>query len=138
MSANKLQPSDASVDEFLAGLSEQKRQDSQTLISMMREITGLEPVLWGTIVGFGSQHYRYESGREGDMPLVAFSPRKANLTIYINEGFADYGELLAQLGKHTTSVSCLYVKKLAEIDLGVLQQIIQKSYDHGVGGEHGI
>lgn len=128
MSANKLQPSAVSVDEFLAELDEQKRQDSLGLISMMHEITGLEPVLWGTIIGFGTQHYKYESGREGDMPFVAFSPRKANLTIYINEGFADYGELLTKLGRHTTSVSCLYIKKLADIDQSILEQIIRKSY----------
>lgn len=100
---------------------------------MMREISGEQPVMWGpSIIGFGSIHYRYKSGREGDIPLLGFSPRKTAITIYFSEGFSDYQAELAHLGKHTTSVSCLYIKRLADIDVAVLRQMLvhSEALDH--------
>lgn len=130
MAENKTQPTTASVDDFLAGLTERRRTEASTLIGLMRRITGAEPVMWGpSIIGFGSVHYRYDSGREGDMPVLGFSPRKARLTIYFSEGFDRYGEQLAKLGKHSISVSCLYATKLADIDLDVLTTMLQVSAD---------
>ena len=97
----------------------------------MKRITGLEPEMWGpSIVGFGSYHYRYDSGREGDMPLTGFSPRKQSLTVYIMPGFAGYEDLLGRLGKHRTGVSCLYINKLADVDQDVLTELICRSFAH--------
>lgn len=96
----------------------------------MREISSEQPVMWGpSIIGFGSVHYRYKSGREGDMPLLGFSPRKSAITVYFSEGFSEYTTELANLGKYTTSVSCLYIKKLTDIDLSVLRQMLTRSYN---------
>ncbi len=130
MSENKTQKTNASVTDFLNSIpDERKRQDGFTLLALMSEITGLEPKMWGpSMIGFGDVHYKYESGREGDMFKVGFSPRKQNLTIYITDGFANYQELLAKLGKHKTSVSCLYVNKLADIDLTVLREMVSRSF----------
>ena len=125
MAENKTQPTAASVAEFLDGVAPRRQEESEKLIALMREISGNEPVLWGpSIIGFGSTQYRYESGREGDMPVLAFSPRKARLTIYF-DGFDRYAEHLARLGKHSTSVACLYMNKLDDIDLGVLREMLE-------------
>lgn len=130
MAENKTQPTTASVEDFLSGLTERRRGEASTLIGIMTRITGEDAVIWGpSIIGFGSQHYRYDSGREGDMPGLAFSPRKARLTIYFSEGFDRYEDRLAKLGKHTTSVSCLYATKLADLDLVVLESMLTTSYD---------
>lgn len=130
MAENKTQPTTQSVDDFLAGLTERRRTEASTLIGLMGRITGEEPVMWGpSIIGFGSVHYRYDSGREGDIPVLGFSPRKARLTIYFSEGFDRYGEQLAKLGKHSISVSCLYATKLADIDLDVLATMLRVSAD---------
>ena len=95
---------------------------------MMKTITNNEPKMWGTsIIGFGDYHYEYKSGREGDFFLTGFSPRKQNLTLYINGGFDKYGDLLEKLGKYKTSKACLYIKKLADVDIQVLQEIVTKS-----------
>ncbi|MCW5953023.1 MAG: DUF1801 domain-containing protein [Propionibacteriaceae bacterium] len=134
MPENKTQPTTASVSDFLAGLPPRRREEAETLIELMRSISGLEPVLWGpSIIGFGSVHYRYDSGREGDMPLLGFSPRKARLTIYFSEGFDRYGEQLAMLGKHSSSVSCLYATKLADLDLDVLREMLVSSHRRYAG-----
>ena len=94
----------------------------------MKQITKEEPIMWGpSIVGFGSYHYKYESGREGDMCITGFSPRKQNLTIYILPGFKRYSELMKKLGKHKTGSSCLYINKLEDVDLKVLKQLITES-----------
>ncbi len=99
--------------------------------SCSAQVTKLEPAMWGTsIVGFGSYHYKYESGREGDMPLVGFSPRKQNLTLYIMDGFEGYDRLLGKLGKHSTGKSCLYINKLEDVDLDVLRELVASSYKH--------
>jgi hypothetical protein len=127
MAENKTRPTDAGVADFLNTIEdERKRADSFALLAMMREATGQEPKMWGpAIVGFGDVHYRYESGREGDWFRVGFSPRKANLTLYLTEGFPRYEELLARLGKHTTGKSCLYIKRLADVDPAVLRELIE-------------
>ena len=133
MAENKTQPTAASVAEFLDGVAPRRQEESEKLIALMREISGHEPVLWGpSIIGFGSTHYRYESGREGDMPVLAFSPRKARLTIYF-DGFDQYADQLARLGKHASSVSCLYVNKLDDIDLGVLREMLEICHSRFAG-----
>ena len=97
----------------------------------MKTITGEEPKMWGSsIIGFGAYHYKYDSGREGDMPKVGFSPRKQSLTLYIMNGFDRYEELMEKLGKHKTGKSCLYVNKLADIDEGVLKELITLSFHY--------
>ncbi|MBK7897242.1 MAG: DUF1801 domain-containing protein [Anaerolineaceae bacterium] len=131
MAENKTQPTDENVTDFLNSVAhDTRRADGFTLLQMMEEITGETAVLWGSIVGFGSYHYQYESGREGDMPLVAFSPRKQSMTVYILPGFDAYDELLSQLGKHKIGKACLYINKLADVDETVLRQLIKQSYDH--------
>jgi hypothetical protein len=129
MSENKTQKTNASVIDFLNGLpDENKRQDCLTLLEMMSEITDLEPKMWGaSIVGFGDVHYKYASGREGDWFKVGFSPRKQNLTLYMMDGFPKYQDLLAKLGKHKTGVSCLYIKKLSDVNIDILRQMIAQS-----------
>lgn len=129
---NKTQPTQVNVESFLSSVENKTRlQDARTLIDVMRQITGEPPVMWGpSIIGFGTSHYRYESGREGDVPLVGFSPRKANLALYLGKSFADYDTLIAQLGKHKTGASCLYVNKLADVDLRVLETMIENSAAH--------
>ncbi len=131
MAENKTQKTDAGVTDFLNKIpDEKKRQDSFALLELMRQVTGLEPQMWGeSIVGFGDAHYKYASGREGDWFRVGFSPRKQNLALYIMEGFPKHQELLAKLGRHKTGVSCLYIKKLADIDLSVLRELLAQSVE---------
>jgi len=130
MAENKTRPTDVPVDEFIAQVENKRRRaDAETALEIYGEVTGLEPVMWGpSIVGYGSRHYVYASGREGDMPAAGFSPRKSNMTFYINAGFEGAAELLAKLGKHRTSVSCLYINKLADVDLDVLREIIARDF----------
>ena len=132
MSENKTRPTASDVSEFLNQVDHPtRREDGLKLLDIMTEITGEDAVLWGSsIVGFGNYHYKYESGREGDMPLVGFSPRKQSMTVYIMPGFDEYDDLLGQLGKHKTGKSCLYVNKLADVDETVLRDLIQQSYQH--------
>ena len=128
MSDNKTKPTNVDVETFLQSVSESRRDDAHKLIAMMREISGESPVMWGpSIIGFGSEHYKYASGREGDMPHLGFSPRKASLTIYFNRGFDSQNELLEKLGKFKTSVSCLYINKLTDVDLDVLREMLEKA-----------
>lgn len=113
-----------SVEAFIAQVTpERRRRDAQTLVSLLADISGREPELWGTIIGFGTCHYRYPTGTEGDMPVLAFAPRAAASTIYLDRA-ERHAEALAQLGPHTTSVACLYVKDLDKIDLTVLRGIL--------------
>ena len=130
MAKNKTQPTSASVEEFLAGVENvRRRTDAQVVLEMYRNITGLPPVMWGpSIIGFGSRHYKYESGREGEMLAAGFSPRKANLTFYVGDEFEGAAELYAALGKHKKSVACLYINKLDDVDLEVLREIIAGDY----------
>lgn len=128
MAENKTKPTKVSIESLLKTVSRARQQEAQALITMMTEITGLQPVLWGpSIIGFGSMRYRHDSGREGDMPCLAFSPRKAAITVYF-EGFDRYVDQLSRLGKHKSSVSCLYINKLADVDLAVLREMLQLSY----------
>ncbi|MGI9384131.1 MAG: DUF1801 domain-containing protein [Methyloligellaceae bacterium] len=131
MAELKTRATDASVEAFLDGIDhDRKRRDACVINDMMRRITGYEPKMWGpSIVGFGSYHYKYESGREGDYLLTGFSPRKSALTIYIMPGFSQYHDLMGKLGKHKTGKSCLYVNKLDDIDLATLEELIQLSVD---------
>ncbi|MEX0288966.1 MAG: DUF1801 domain-containing protein [Flavobacteriaceae bacterium] len=132
MANNKTVPNTASVKQFLDAVEDpQKREDSYSLLELMTKITGEAPVMWGpSIVGFGQYHYKYDSGREGDMLLTGFSPRKQNLTLYIMAGFDRYEDLMKKLGKHSTGKSCLYIKRLLDVDMEVLTEIIRSSYEH--------
>lgn len=132
MAELKTKPTDASVEAFLDGIiDERKRQDSYAILAMMQEVTGAEPKMWGdSIVGFGSYHYKYASGREADWLLTGFSPRKQNLTLYIMTGFEQYGDLLGRLGKHSTGKGCLYIKRLQDVDLATLRELVRLSVEH--------
>ena len=120
------------VEAFLNSVQdEKKRQDSFTVLELMKKVTGKQPEMWGdSIVGFGSYHYKYASGREGDWMLTGFSPRKQNLTVYIMPGFDKYDQLLSKLGKHSTGKSCLYIKKIEDVDLDVLKELVKQSVEH--------
>lgn len=138
MAENKTQPTDVPVDEFLATVEHPvRRADGLELLDLMRDITGQEAYMWGpSIVGFGSYHYKYDTGREGDAPAVGFSPRKANLVLYgLIEG-PDADRLLPDLGKHKTSAVCLYVNKLDDVDRGVLAEMIRTGYQHVMAEYH--
>jgi hypothetical protein len=125
MPENQTRPTGADVSDFLSGVTNStRRKDAQTLVAMMTRVSSVAPEMWGpSIVEFGSQHYRYASGREGDMPRIGFSPRKANLALYVLTGTEREAAWLARLGKHTTGVSCLYINKLADVDLSVLEAL---------------
>lgn len=130
MAELKTKKNKASVKKFIASVQDdQKRKDSEDLVKIFEEVTKMKATMWGTsIIGFGSYHYKSERSRqEGDWPLTGFSPRKQNLTIYIMPGFKDYEDLLAKIGKHKHSVSCLYIKRLSDIDIKILKQLIKKS-----------
>ena len=132
MAQNKTAPNDQDVTAFLNGVTdERKRKDCFTLLKLMKQVTRMEPKMWGSsIVGFGSYHYKYESGREGDMLLAGFSPRKQNLTLYNMSGFKRRDDLLKKLGKHTTGGGCLYIKRLDDVDLPTLKSLIEASFKH--------
>jgi hypothetical protein len=125
-------PQPGGVTEFLDGIEDEvRRADCRSLLGVMRDITGEEPQLWGSsMVGFGTYHYRYASGREGDYFKVGFSPRKANLTLYLMSGMVGYDDLLARLGPHKTGKSCIYVKRLDDLDREVLAELIERSVAH--------
>jgi len=132
MATLKTQPTKASVSAFLKGIADDvRRKDCQTLVRIMKRAVGSEPRMWGaSIVGFGHYHYKYASGRENDWFLAGFSPRKQDLTIYIMSGLDRHDALLARLGKYKTGKSCLYIKRLAEVDVAVLQELISASVKH--------
>src|SRR6202451_1895795 len=129
MPENKTKPSKLSVAAFIGALPDPiKRADAKALVKLMQSAAGEKPEMWGpSIIGFGSYHYKYESGREGDMPVVAFSPRNAATVLYGMTGFSEATALLARLGKHTTGKGCLYIKKLADVDQHVLEAMVVKS-----------
>lgn len=129
MAELKTKKNEASVEDFLNKIEDKAiGNDCKKIIEIMQKATNSEPKMWGgSIVGFGSYHYKYQSGREGDWMLVGFSPRKQNLTLYIMDGFTKYGELMSKLGKHKTGKSCLYIKRLSDIDLHVLQELVLES-----------
>ena len=132
MAELKTKENDASVDVFLRRVADPKRRDDCfTVLGLMREVTRLEPKMWGTsIVGFGTCRYKYASGRGGEWFVTGFSPRKANLTLYLMSGFPRHGELMKRLGKYKTGVACLYVKKLDDIDLPTLRDLVKESVAH--------
>ena len=129
MSDLKTKPTAASVSAFINAIDdERKREDARTITEMMTEVTGAPPKMWGSsIIGFGSYHYRYASGREGDFMETGFSPRKRALTLYIMAGFSDYEGLLARLGEFSIGKSCLYIKRLADVDETVLRELLERS-----------
>jgi len=130
MAENKTKPTSASVDDFIAKIENSRRRtDALAALKIYKQVTGLPPVMWGpSIIGFGSHHYVYETGREGVMPAAAFSPRKASMTFYVDNKFEGAEELYAKLGKYKKSVACLYIKKLEDVDLDVLYEIIAREY----------
>ena len=132
MAELKTKRNDGSVEDFLNSVEDEaKRDDCYQVLNIMKEITGEEPKMWGgSIVGFGSYHYKYASGREGDWFVTGFSPRKQALTLYIMAGFSKYDELMSKLGKYKTGKSCLYIKKLDDIDEEVLRELITTSVDY--------
>jgi hypothetical protein len=127
MSSPKTQPTAASVEKFLGKVAgEETRRDCEKLVEMMRSATGEEPKMWGpSIVGFGTFHYVYASGHEGDWPLVAFSPRKQSLSLYLSCDIQRHADLLAELGAHTCGKGCLYIKRLADVRLPTLKKLIK-------------
>ena len=129
MAEAKTKPTNESVNGFLNKISDdERRADCFAVAKLMEEITGEKPKMWGpSIVGFGSYHYKYESGREGDWPITGFSPRKKDLTLYLMMGFEKHGELMEKLGKHSVGKSCLYIKQLSDIDVPTLRKLIKHS-----------
>ena len=129
MAEPKTQRTDASVDEFLAGIADQRRrEEAQTVCALMTEVTGERPAMWGTsIVGFGGYDYRYASGQTGTWPAAAFSPRKTSLTVYLYD-FEGRDELLARLGRHSLGKACLYLPRLSDVDLAVLRELVRRGF----------
>ncbi len=132
MAELKTKPTDQSVEQFLNGIADEKRrQDGFLMLKLMKQATKEEPRMWGSsIIGFGDYRYKYESGREIDWFLIGFSPRKQNLALYIQTGFDGYDGLMEKLGKFTTGKSCLYIKKIEDVDLSILEQLIRQSIEH--------
>ena len=132
MAKNKTTETSISVSAFINAVNDEaKRNDSFALIEIIKKQTGLEPKMWGpSIIGFGSYHYKYDSGHEGDSPLVGFSPRAAALTLYLSGSFEQREELLEKFGKHKTDKGCIYVKKLDDIHIDTLQKMITNHIKH--------
>jgi len=127
----KTKQTDESVIKFLNSVEgEKKRKDSFAVLEIIKEVTRLEPKMWGaSIIGFGNYHYKYDSGHEGDMCIVGFSPRKQNITLYLMLGLGNFQELLKNLGKHKTGKGCLYINKLEDVNTDILKQLIKVSVD---------
>lgn len=132
MAELKTKKNKKSVSAFLKSIADdRKRKDAETILKMMKRVTKATPTMWGdSIVGFGSYHYVYDSGREGDWFVAGFSPRKRNLTLYIMSGFERHDPLMKKLGKYETGTSCLYVNKLDDIDTDVLEELVKESVKH--------
>ena len=128
---SKATQDNTSVKEYIASLDDQTGEESQVLLEMMQRISGHKPKLWnaGTL-GFDTYHYKYDSGREGDSIVIGFYPRKGKITIYLMDGTARYSTLLAKLGKHTTTGYCVYIKRLSDIELPILERIVRQSYEN--------
>ena len=127
MTENKTQPTAVDVSDFIAAVDNPtRRADAETLDAMFRRVTGWQPRMWGpSLIGYGQYHYTYESGRTGDFLATGFSPRKGNLVLYIMPGYADMGDMLDRLGKHKLGKSCLYINKLADVDMDVVEEIVR-------------
>jgi hypothetical protein len=132
MAESKTAKTAASVPEFLDAVADPRRRaDTMAVCALIQEVTGAEPAMWGgSIVGFGTYHYKYASGQEGDWPAVSLSPRKAALTLYLSTGFDGAEDLLGRLGPHSMGKSCLYVKRLSAIDQDVLRDLVGKAFRH--------
>jgi len=133
MSGNKTKPTLKKAEDFLNTIEHpQKRADSFEILKIMKDVSKEKPVMWGeSIIGFGNYHYKYKTGREGDWFVVGFSPRKQNLTVYLNIGFEDQlKSTLLKLGKYKTGVSCLYINKLKDVDVGILRELVEKSVSY--------
>ena len=132
MAELKTKRNEGDVEAFLNSVpDDKKRQGSFTLLELMKQVTGEEPEMWGeSIIGFGSYHYKYESGREGDWFVTGFSPRVQNLTLYSMSGFDEYDQPLSRLGKYKTGKACLYIKKIYDVDQDVLEELVKKSVEH--------
>lgn len=132
MAENKTKPTEQKAESFIEQNCEgQKKEDALRILESMKKITGEKPTMWGpSLIGFGTYHYKYASGREGDFFCVGFSPRKTALTVYIMPGFKRYDSLMQKLGKYKTGKSCLYIKKLTDVDYAVLEELIGESYQH--------
>lgn len=132
MSDAKIQtvPTTDGVAEYIAKLeNDQQRKDSEKLVELMCRVSGKSPIMWGpSIVGFDTYHYKYDSGRQGDMPRIAFAPRKGKLVLYIVDDVTKYSDIFARLGKHKTSKSCIYINKLMDIDMKTLEELISVTY----------
>lgn len=125
MAENKTKPTDASVQAYLDAITDDaRRQDCAAIVAMMERVTGKPPVMWGSIVGFDSYHYKYESGREGDAPLAGFASRKGDISIYLSCDDPAQAALRERLGKHKMGKACLYVKRLQDVDMGVLEELV--------------
>ncbi len=131
--SNKTSPTNGDVGAFIDTVADdQRRHDARLLLTMMQEVTAQPPVMWGaSIVGFGSRHYRYTSGRAGDVPAVSFSPRKAQAVLYLTGGLDQYEDLLARLGQYQTGKGCLYLKRVDQADAATLREVIDRSYRLG-------
>jgi len=129
MAENKTRPNELSVAAYIQAIADEtRRADARALVKLMQSATGEKPKMWGpSIIGFGSYHYAYDSGREGDMPLAGFSPRKGATVLYGVTGFNEAEDFLAKLGKHTTGKGCLYIKKLTDVDQKVLEKMVVKA-----------
>lgn len=131
MAEPKTKKNAGSVAKFLKGIAPDRQEDCRKIIELMSKATGEPPVMWGaSIIGFGSYHYVYASGREGDWPLVGFSPRKQDFSLYIMSGFEKHDALMEKLGKHKTGKSCLYIRKLEDVHLPTLRELVKKSVAH--------
>lgn len=132
MAELETQKNDDSVDDFIAAIADdRKREDTEALLGMMEKVTGEKPHMWGpSIIGFGDQHYKYESGREADWFKIGFSPRKQNLTLYVTDYIPADDPLFAKLGKYTTGKACIYIKRLEDVDTGILEKLVKRSYDN--------
>ena len=131
MAETKTKPTIVSPADFIAAVPDDRnRAEAHQLDALFRRVTGWQPVMWGpSIIGYGSYHYRYDSGREGDAAATGFSPRKAEHSLYIMPGYQDYGDILGRLGKHRLGKACLYIKKLDDIDMAVLEQLVRRGID---------
>lgn len=135
---NKTKPTSESVDKFIEDIEDPKRKvDSKKIIEIMKQVTGEEPVMWGeTIVGFGTYHYKYASSREGEWMITGFSPRKQNLTLYLNYGFENKEKFMNKLGKYKTGKACLYIKRLDDVDEKTLRGLIKDTYQEMKKNSH--
>ncbi len=139
MAELKTRKNDADVEAFLDAIEDEKRRaDCRAVVALMAEVTGEPPAMWGdSIIGFGSYHYKYPTGREGDWMATGVSPRKRSLTLYIMTGFPRHEALMNKLGRYKTGKSCLYVKRLEDVDTGVLRELVRESYERVSKGEYG-